>query len=73
METLLPWTSLWEHLGIDVEDDDDIQAQEKIGKNWFKNMVLHKWNKLNTFAVDPDTIENFKWKLDRFMGMYCRW
>ncbi len=35
--------------------------------------VVGEWNKLPANVVDANTIESFKWRLDRFMDGEGRW
>lgn len=38
-----------------------------MGKNRFTNKVMNDKNKSNSCVVNANTMENFKWKLARFM------
>ena len=41
--------------------------KKEIGKNWFSNRVVDKWNALSGQVVSARTIESFKTRLDRHM------
>ncbi len=52
---------------------DKFRFRKEIGKNFFTNRVVGEWNKLPANVVDANTIESFKWRLDRFMDGEGRW
>ena len=41
--------------------------KKEIGKNWFSNRVVDKWNALSGQVVSARKIESFKRRLDRHM------
>ena len=52
---------------------DKFRFRKDIGKNWFTNRVVDQWNKLSKYVVDANSIESFKWRLDKFMDGEGSW
>ncbi len=45
---------------------DKFKFSKDIGKNWLTSSVADEWNRLRSPVVNPDNIESFKRRLDRF-------
>lgn len=46
---------------------EKFKFKKEIGKNWFTNRVVDKWNRLSRHVVSENTIDCFKKRLDRFL------
>lgn len=52
---------------------DTFRSRKGIGKYWFTNREGDKWNKLNRYAVDANTIESFERRTNKFMDAEGEW
>ena len=44
-----------------------------MGRNWFSNRVVDKWNRLSNYIVSVETMVSFKRRLDKFMDEDDGW
>ena len=45
-----------------------LKFKEEIGRNWFSNRMVHKWNTHNNEVVSAESLENFKMHIRQISG-----